>query len=179
MIRRFARPYAQALVKVAGSLDEARELRDQVRAFRDAMDAVPGIARMAANPAVPMERKRDVIHQIAGRLGVGALGERFLLLLLDNYRLQHLPAVLEALDLEVNRRLGVATAEVTTAQPIADDEAERLRSVLAKLLDRSVELQLSVEPELLAGFRARVGSTLYDASLSGQLDRLAERLAEA
>jgi F-type H+-transporting ATPase subunit delta len=179
MIRRFARPYAQALIKVSSSLDEAQELRDQIRAFRDAMDAVPGIAKMAANPAVPMDQKRDIVRKITSQIGVRDLAERFVLLLLDNYRLQHLPAVLEALELEVNRRLGIATAEVTTAQPIRDDEVERLRDVLAKLLDQSVELKLSVEPDLIAGFRARVGSTLYDASLKGQLDRLAERLAEA
>ncbi len=179
MIRRFARPYAQALIKVAGSLDEVQELRDQLRGFRDAMDAVPGIARMAANPSVPMDHKRHIVREIGGRIGLDDLAERFVLLLLDNYRLQRLPAVLEALEAEVNRRLGVATAEVTTAQPIGDQDAERLSAVLAKKLDQRVEVKLSVDPDLIAGFRARVGSTLYDASLRGQLDRLAERLAEA
>ena len=179
MIRRFARPYAQALIKVASSLDEAQELREQIRAFRDAMDAVPGIAKMAANPAIPMDEKRGIVRQIASRIGVRELAERFILLLLDNYRLPHLPAVLEALEVELNRRLGIATAEVTTAQPTEDDEVERLRDVLAKMLDQSVEVKLSVDPDLIAGFKARVGSTLYDASLRGQLDRLAQRLAEA
>ena len=102
-----------------------------------------------------------------------------MLLLLENYRLQHLPMVLEAIESEVNRRLGVATAEVTTAQPIEDDEAARLRDVLGRMLDREVDVQLAVDPDLIAGFRARVGSTLYDASLRGQLDRLAQRLADA
>jgi len=179
MIRRFARPYAQALIKTASSLDDAKALRDQLRSFRDAMAAVPGVAKMATNPAVPMERKRAVVGEIASHLGVKELAERFLLLLLDNYRLQHLPTVLEALEMELNRRLGVATAEVTTAQPVADEEMERLREVLVKMLDRKVELKLSVDSDLIAGFRARVGSTLYDASLRGQLDRLASRLAEA
>ena len=179
MIHRFARPYAQALIKVAKTLEQAQALRDQLRAFRDAMDEVPGIAKMAANPAVPMDEKRSIVRQIGSKLGLEPLAERFVLLLLDNYRLQHLPAVLEALELEVNKRLGVATAEVTTAQPIEDAEAERLRRVLEERLGQKVELKLDVDDDLIAGFRARVGSTLYDASLRGQLDRLAERLAEA
>lgn len=179
MIRRFARPYAQALIKAAGTLDAAQALRDELRSFRDAMAAVPGIAKMATNPAVPMERKSAIVGEIASHLGVQGLAERFLLLLLDNYRLQHLPTVLDALETELNRRLGVATAEVTTAQPVEDGETERLREVLVKMLDRKVELKLSVDPDLIAGFRARVGSILYDASLRGQLDRLADRLAEA
>ena len=179
MIRRFARPYAQALLKVARSLEEAERLRDQLRTFRDAMERVPGIGKMAANPAVPMEEKRSIVRKIGSKLGLEPLAERLVLLLVDKYRLQLLPAVLEALELEVNRRLGVATAEVTTAHPVEDEEAERLRRVLEERLGQKVELKLDVDDDLIAGFRARVGSTLYDASLRGQLDRLAERLAEA
>jgi len=179
MIRRFARPYAQAVLASAASLEEAQTVRDQVRLFRDAMGAVPGIAKMSANPAVPMDAKRSVVRKVAAHLGVKGLAERLVLLLLENYRLQHLPMVLEALEAEVNRRLGVATAEVTTAQPIEDDEAAKLRDVLGRMLDREVHVQLAVDPDLIAGFRARVGSTLYDASLRGQLDRLAQRLADA
>lgn len=182
MIRRFARSYAQALVKVAeaaGGTEDAVAVREELRAFRDAMEAVPRIAKMAANPAVPMDEKRRIVRRIGERLSLGDLAFRFVELLLSNYRLQHLPEVLESLEAEVDRLLGVTTAQVTTAHPLDDDETERLGKALAGKLDRKVELELEVDPELLAGFRARVGSTLYDASLKGQLDRLAERLAEA
>lgn len=179
MIQRFARPYAQALLAVAGGIDEAVAVRDQLRALKDAMEAVPGIGKMAANPAVPMEGKLRILRQLAERLGLGDLALRFVELLLSNYRLRYLPVVLEALEAEVNRRLGVAIARVTTAHPLDDEETERLRSALAGKLDRRVDLELAVDPSLIAGFRARVGSTLYDASLQGQLDRLAERMAEA
>lgn len=179
MIRRFARPYAQALLEVAGGTEQAVAVRDQLRALRDAMEAVPGIAKMAANPAVPVPEKRRIVHRIGERLGLGDLAFRFVDLLLSRYRLQHLPAVLEALEAEIDRRLGVATAQVTTAHPLDEEETERLRQALGGMLDRRVDLELAVDPALIAGFRARVGSTLYDASLKGQLDRLAERLAEA
>lgn len=179
MIRRFARPYAQALLKVAGGTDEAVAVRDQLRGLRDAMVAVPALAKMAANPAIPMAEKHRVLDRVGERLGLGDLAFRFVFLLLSNYRLQHLPAVVETLEAELNRRLGVATAEVTTAQPLDEAERSTLAAALGKILDRRVEMKLAVDPALIAGFRARVGSTLYDASLQGQLDRLASRLAEA
>ena len=179
MTGRFARPYAQALLKVAGSTEAAVAVRDELRRFRQAMDEVPGIAKMAANPAVPNEAKGRVVGEIAERLELGALARRFVELLLSNYRLQHLPAVVAALEQAINRRLGVATARVRTAQPVEDAEAERLRAALAERLGQTVELELEVDPELIAGFQARVGSTLFDASLRGQLDRMARTLAEA
>ncbi len=179
MIRRFARPYAQALLKIAGGTEQAVAVRDQLRALAEAMAEVPGIGKMAANPAVPLEEKRRILREIGGTLGLDALAERFVLLLLDNYRLHHLGAVLEFLDQEIDRRLGVARAAVTTAQPLDTAEADRLRAVLGKALDRKIELTVAVDETLIAGFTARVGSTLYDASLQGQLDRLAQKLAEA
>lgn len=179
MIQRFARPYAEALLKVAGTTAGAVAVRDQLRALRDAMGEVPGIGKMAANPAVPMEDKRRIMEEIGGLLSLSDLALRFVFLLLAHYRLHHLPAVVEALETEVNRRLGVATAEVTTAQPLEPEDAAHLRAALAQRLDSEVDLRLAVDPALIAGFKARVGSTLYDASLSGQLDRLASRLTEA
>lgn len=179
MIRRFARPYAQALLKVAGSTEQAVAVRDQLRSLVEAMSQVPGIGKMAANPAVPLEEKRRILREIGAKLGVEGLAERFVLLLLDNYRLHHLGAVLEFLDQEIDRRLGVARAAVTSAQPLDVAEADRLKAVLGKAFDRKVELTLDVDESLIAGFTARVGSTLYDASLQGQLDRLAQKLAEA
>lgn len=179
MIQRFARPYAEALLSVAGSTEKVVAARDGIRGFVAAMEAQPALAKMAANPAVPQEAKRRVVREVGTRLGFDDLTFRFVELLLSNYRLQHLPAVLEALEAEVNRRLGVATAEVVTAQTLDDEEEARLRDALSKMLDRRVDMKLSVDPALIAGFRARVGSTLYDASLSGQLDRLAAKLADA
>lgn len=176
MIRSFARPYAQALLNVTGSTEEAVAVRDQLRTLRDAMREVPGIAKMAANPAVPMEGKRRILRRIGESLGLGELAFRFVFLLLSNYRLQHLPAVLAALEAQVNRRLGVVIAEVTAAHALDGEETEGLRSALGEMLQRDVELELAVDPRLIAGFKARIGSTLYDASLQGQLDRLAERL---
>lgn len=176
MIRSFARPYAEAVLNVAGSTDEAVAVRDQLRTLRDAMREVPGVGKMAANPAVPMEHKQRILRTIGERLGLGELAFRFVFLLLSNYRLQHLPAVLEALEARVNRRLGVVTAEVTAAHALDGEETQRLRSALGEMLQRDVELELAVDPGLMAGFKARIGSTLYDASLQGQLDRLAERL---
>ncbi len=179
MIRRFARPYAEALLKVAGGAEPAIAVRDQLRSLGSAMNQVPGIGKMAANPAVPLETKHRILREIGETLGLGELARRFVALLLGNHRLHHLDAVLEYLDLEIDRRLGVARAEVTSAQPLDDAEAERLRAVLGKALDRKVELTLAVDEGLIAGFKARVGSILYDASLQGQLDRLARKLAEA
>ena len=179
MIRRFARPYAQALLKTAGDLDRAVATRDELRAFAAALAEVHALERMAANPAVPLDVKQRVVDQVASRTGAGDLARRFLGLLTRNYRLHHLPAILEAIDEALNRRLGIAVARVTTAQPIDEAERRRLQETLERIAGRKVDLKLDVDPALLAGFVAHMDSSLYDASLAGQLERMAEQLAGA
>ena len=179
MSRRFARPYAQALLSTAGTDEAAVAVRDELARFAAAMNEVPALAEMAANPAVPLEVKEKVVSQVVSRLGLGELGARFVLLLLSRYRLQRLPTVLAVYETMLNRRLGIATADVRTATRLADVEEERLRQTLERMLEQKVELKVRVVPELLAGFTAQVGSTLYDASLQGQLERLARKMADA
>lgn len=179
MIRRFARPYAQALLKIAGDTDRAVATRDELRAFAAALAEVPALERMATNPAVPIEVKERVIEQVASRTGAGDLARRFLGLLTRNYRLHQLAVVLEAIDETLNRRLGIAVARVTTAQAIDEAERQRLLATLERIAGRKVDLKLEVDRRLLAGFVAHIDSYLYDASLAGQLDRMAEQLAGA
>jgi F-type H+-transporting ATPase subunit delta len=135
--------------------------------------------RMAQNPAVPRRVKEDVLRQIGARLEIGPLVASLLDLLTRNYRLSHIDAVLDAVDRILDRRLGVVRAEVRTAHPLSAEQERRLRVVLETKLAQQVKLELGLEPGLLAGFVARIGSRRYDASLDGQIDRLAATLAEA
>lgn len=178
MIQRFARPYAQALLANAAGAEEARAARDDLALFCRALEAVPALGQMARNPAIPMDLKARVLGEVATTLGLGKLVTSFLELLLTHYRLVHAESVLGAVDRIVRRRLGVASARITCAEPLDEGQIARVQAALGRLLDRTVEVEVGVDPGLLAGFVARVESRRYDASLRGQLQRLAMALAE-
>ena len=178
MSRRFSTPYAKALLDTASTTERAVAARDQLERFVEATRSFPEIQQMAANPAVPRRVKEDILRQICDRLQIEPLTRSLLELLTKNYRLSQVDAVLAAVDRMLDRRLGVVRAEVRTAHPLSGDQERRLREVLESMLDRKVKLELALDPRLLAGFVARIGSQRYDASLDGQIDRLATTLAE-
>lgn len=180
MSRRFARRYAKALLAAADGIEEEQKARDELVRFVEAVRQVPDIEKMAANPAIPRHVKERVLQQIATALGLGALVRSFLELLLRNYRLHLVETVLEAVDDAIDRHLGVVTAKVTTAQPLNETQRSRLATVLESFLDQKekIRLQTATDPEILGGFVARIGSQRYDASLDGQIRRLASSLAE-
>ena len=178
MSQRFARPYAKAILETARSLEGGQQVQAELQRFAEATREIPDILRMAANPAVPQEVKENVLREICTCLDLGALTQSLLELLTRNYRLVHLEEVVAAVDEIMNRRLGVVTAQVTTAQPLEEAQEARLRKVLEEMLQQQVRMSTSTNPGLLAGFVARIGSRRYDASLNGQLQRLATALAQ-
>jgi F-type H+-transporting ATPase subunit delta len=178
MSRRFARPYAKALLDSAGTTENALRARDELARFVDATRRVPEIKKMASNPGVPRRVKEEILREIAAKLAIGPLVRSLIELLERNYRLTQVDDVLDAVDQTLDRRLGVVRAEVTTAHPLTPDQERRLRTILESMLEQKVKLTVGLDPKLIAGFVARVGSRRYDASLDGQIERLAETLAE-
>jgi F-type H+-transporting ATPase subunit delta len=70
----------------------------------------------------------------------------------------------------------VVRAEVTTAIPIDPTRTEAIRTGLARLTGRTVKLAAKVEPSIIGGVVARIGSTVYDGSVTRQLERMKEKL---
>ena len=176
-MRSFARPYARAALAVAGSTEAGLAVRDDLAAFAAALRDSPALAGAFTNPAVPPEVKARVLDQVAGRMGLGSLTRRLLQALATRHRLGRLDEVVAALTERLNQRLGVAVAEVTTAEALGEEERRELQRVLEARTGKKLEMRLAVEPELLAGFVARVGSQRFDGSLRGQLERLGKELA--
>lgn len=177
MIRKFARPYAKAALASVANDAEASALLGDLERFELAMAKVPRIAAMAGNPAIPMDNKQSAVEEIAANLQLSSLARRLILLLTENYRLQHVGDVTAAVREQVRKRLGVVSAAVASAAPLDESQTARLQEVLQKALGKKVELEVTVEPELLGGFVAQVGSRRYDISLKGQLERMAEEMA--
>jgi len=173
------RPYAQVLLRTAGSLEQARELRRELGIVAQAMVQVPRLSSMAANPSIPVDAKERVLEGVAKSLDLSPNTARFLRLLLAHFRLHQLAEVLEALDLLMDKEGGIVRAQVQAAQPVDASQRDRLQKVLERVTGGKVDLSIQVNDALLAGFVARIGSQLYDASLKGQLERLASRLASA
>jgi len=176
-VRSIARPYAKALLSVAGSLEEAAKVRDQLAGFAAVLAGDPRLQTFFANPGLPVDAKRRALDGIAERLALQPLSRRLLQALVARHRVGRLDEVVAGIGEAIQARQGVAIAAVRTAEPLADDERAQLRTVLEGKVGKRLELRESVDPALLAGFVAQVDSQLFDGSLRGQLDRLAKELA--
>ncbi len=175
--------YANALVDIVVSPPAGSESLDgasavnQLRSFNDAVQASPDLRTILASPAVSAVRKRQVIRRVAQSLGLNRIILNFLLVLSDRRRAATLPEMIAAFEVLLDERLGFVRADVTTALDLDSEQRERLSAELGRMAGAPVKLQFLVDPELIGGVTARVGSKVYDGSVRGQLANLERRLA--
>lgn len=171
-----ARRYAVALADVVLSHNEAREVREELAAWDELMRSNAQLIEVFRHPTIPYERKRAVLEELITRTRPRPTTANFLKVLLQNHRLAELSEVATQFAHELDRRSNVVTAQVTTARPLSPDAQESLRTRLGQLTGSTVRLQFEVDEELIGGVVTRIGSTLYDGSVRGQLQQIKQRM---
>jgi F-type H+-transporting ATPase subunit delta len=171
-----ARRYAVALADVVRSRGEAREVRDELSVWEEMMRENSQLIVVFRHPTIPYEQKRRVLDELIRRARVRPTTANFLQVLLQNHRLADLSEINRQFAGELDRRAGVVTAHVTTARPIPPVAQEALRARLSQLTESNVRLQFEVDGDLLGGVVTRIGSTLYDGSVRGQLQQMKQKM---
>ena len=97
--------------------------------------------------------------------------------LIDHRRTHFLAPIIDQLVKELDSRLGFAEAEITSARPLADSEKNEFEAQVGKLTGKKVRARYGQDASLLGGAVVRVGSTIYDGSVKGQLERLKEAIS--
>jgi F-type H+-transporting ATPase subunit delta len=178
-VQALARRYAVALADVVISRGEAQEVRDELAAWEQMMQANPQLFEVFRHPTIPHEQKRAVLNELLKRARPRPTTANFLQVLLQNQRLDDLSEVNRQFAKELDRRSNVVTAHVTTARPLPVDAQESLRAKLSRMTGQSVRLEFEVDDSLIGGVVTRIGSTLYDGSVRGQLEQIRRKMLGA
>jgi F-type H+-transporting ATPase subunit delta len=175
--RTAAARYARALLDVgtreSADLDEAARELDEVLVF---LKQQPALERLLLNPAVPAPRKRGAMEQIVQLTAFGPIVSKLLVLLADRDRLGLLGDIAATYHALLENRQNVVRAEVTSAEPLSPQRLAVIEKKLADVTGKRVSMTTRVDRAIIGGVVARVGSTVYDASLATQLRKIRERL---
>jgi F-type H+-transporting ATPase subunit delta len=125
-----------------------------------------------SNPTVPYDQKRRLLEELIARTKVRETTASFLRVLLRNQRIAQLKAVAERFAQVLDERRGVVTAKVTTARPIAEDLQATLGQTMSAVSGRTVKLSFTTDETIVGGVITQIGSTIFDGSIEGQLERL-------
>ena len=175
--RTAAARYARALLDVAAKesvdLDAAARELDDFIAF---LKQQPALERLMLNPAVPAPRKRAAMVEITKLSGFAPIVSKLLTLLADRDRLGLLGDISTTYHEMLAERQNVVRAEVTSADPLSAERVEAIERTLSAVTGKRVSMTTKVNKDIIGGVVARVGSTVYDASVATQLRKIRERL---
>ena len=172
-----ARRYAAALADVAIERHEEREVQAELDHWASMIEANPQLKEVLANPTVAYDQKQKVLEDLLSRSRVRETTASFLRVLLRNQRLSQLREVAARFGQTLDERSGVVAANVTTARPMPEELRNALQQALKEATGKDVRLSFTTDEAIIGGLVARVGSTIFDGSVQGHLERLSEHLA--
>jgi F-type H+-transporting ATPase subunit delta len=167
--------YATALADVLSS-DKAdttpQAALAQLRDFQGMIDAAPELRTLLLAPSVDVESKKRLAATIGDRIGFSKSVRNLTFVLLDNRRITLLPELISAFEQWFDEKQGISRISVTSAAPLLDDQRAAVIDKFQRLTGREIHASFHLDETLLGGVVVRVGSKLYDGSLSSQLQVL-------
>ena len=169
--------YANALADIVLEQGAGEPARKQLEDFAAAYAESAELRNFLASPAVGRPEKHGVIEKLVSRLGASRIVRNFLFVVVDNQRVHLLPEIVETFEHVLQRRQGVAEAEVVSAVELSSKQKSTLQQTLERMTGKKVQAKYTLEPGLLGGAVVRIGDTIYDGSVKNRLDVLRARLA--
>ena len=176
-----ARRYAEAFVQTAADAgeDKMQSVREELKAFAAAVDDVFDLSNLLMNPAVTSDERVKALDKVMGEIQLSELTQRFLRLLAEKDRINEIREVAEVYDELADARTGRVQAHVASAIELNEATVGELRRALEKRTGKKIEMNVEVDPSLIGGVRAQVGSFVFDGTIRSELDRLRTQLETA
>ncbi len=170
--------YASALADVV--LQNRLEVMAAVRDLNSIVSMTvesEDLRKVWENPSIGVEQKRAILDGLVGLAGVSRIVRNFIAVLIDHQRIRELPRIARQFELEINSRLGFAQADVTSVHELSAQNRQHIEQQIEKVVGKKVRARYSTNRNLLGGAVIRVGSTVYDGSIRGQLAKIKEQLS--
>jgi len=176
-LKALAQRYASALAEVATEQGIGEQVKSELASFVGLLSESADLRNFLASPATQWPTKQAVIEKLVARLGASQTLRNFLFVVVQHRRSAMLPQIQQAFEEQLRARLGVAEAQVISAEELSSEQKVELARALERLTGKRIESRYMLDPAVIGGAVVRIGSTVYDGSVREQLNRLRARLA--
>jgi F-type H+-transporting ATPase subunit delta len=176
LIRIIAKRYAKALVELSEQKKIIDETKADLAAFVGAVDTLPAMQKLFASPVFTPENKKAVIKDLAAKLSMQPITQRFVEHLAETGRIRYVKDVNEAFQEILTERQNRAAVRLTTAVAINNGDLADIKKKLEGLTGKQVDIDSQVDTTLIGGAKAQIGSTIYDGTIKNQLNKMRNQL---
>ena len=170
--------YARAFADVVFDqrIDAGKALTE-VQAIAQLVAASKPLREVWEAPSIPAEQKRGLLDAIVARERISRPVRNFIAVVIDHRRIKFLQSIVQQLERELNQRMGFTEAQIISARELSEPERRALETQVEKLTRRKVRARYAQDRSLLGGAVVRVGSTIYDGSVRGRLQRIRQAIS--
>ena len=169
----FAPRYADAFASVAVERSlNVKAARQQMRDFADTLEGSPRLLEVFADPSVDGGQKLSLLDALAEKIGIYREVRNFLALIIEHQRLGQIEQILDAYHRVADEGVGLVEAEVTSSRELTAESKQEMEFEISKLAVSRVSVSYKQDASLIGGAVVRIGSTVYDGSVRGQLTQM-------
>lgn len=178
ILEAISRRYAKAIFDLAAQDGRVEDILKELETFALSLKKVPMLATALGDKEVLTSKKKEVLKEISGVLGLSALVSNFMSLLVEKKRFELFESIHVIFKKMSDVYAGLARAKIEVASvSLAKDFKERLEKVLKDLLKKNVVCEVSVNKDLIGGARIRIGDHKLDSSVAGRLAMMEQELS--
>ena len=170
----YARAFAEAVFE--GHHDPDKTLRE-AQALAELVAGSKELRAVWETPSITAKQKRAVLDAIVANQGISRTVRNFVAVLIDHRRINFLGPIVKQLEAELNQRLGFTEAEIISARELNQSDRSVLEARMEKLTGKKVRARYALDESILGGAVVKIGSTIYDGSVSGQLERIRQAIS--
>jgi len=171
---RYARAFADVVLDLR--IDPGHAV-DELTGITELLKSHPELRIVLENPSVPKPQKLHLLDSIISLAGASRVLRNFVAVLIDHRRLAQIEEIAKKFRHELNEQLGIAEAQVSSSRELGPQERQMLEKQMAGITGKAIQATYSRDASLLGGATVRIGSTIYDGSVRGQLRKMKEQLA--
>ena len=168
-------PYAQALFELAQDSKQEMAWMSELKQVAQVITSVSELSQILAHPSIPRVKKKEII-QTAFESELDTTVFRFLLVLNEHYELSHLDKISDAYEECYRKKHRIEIVKVTSASKLDEDQLSRLKEMLEKKLNKTLELEVQVDPSLIAGIKVQASDLVMDNTLVAKINAMKEAI---
>lgn len=173
----YSTAYAAAIFELSAEDGSTERIFEEMKELSAVVKQCPELSEVMTSPEFSRDERLDIVSDML-RGKTDELFFKFISLLADEGRFDSIDEIFESFKRLWYDKKGIAEAFVTTAAPLGDAAAARLKARLEQKYGKQIILISSIDPSIIGGVSVRIGDELIDGSVKGQLARAAKAVRE-
>jgi F-type H+-transporting ATPase subunit delta len=171
--------YATALFELAVEAGSIDQIKNDLDSFDQLAAANPDLMRLIRSPVFGADEQAKALAAVLQRAGITGLSAQFLKVVTANRRLFAVRRMIRDFRALVANYKGEVTADVTVAERLNDARFTEIKSTLAAVTGKDVQVNVDVDPAIIGGLIVKIGSRMVDSSLRTKLSAIKHAMKEA